>query len=145
MAKYIKALVIMVLLTSFQEPAKLTWKIMEAIEFEEKYNKDVAGKMLFPKWPPHIKKLEGQRVTVSGYVIPMDNKGEIIALSANPYDACFFCGKAGPASIMAVELEKKNNKYVVDEYVSFTGWLKLNDSDINQFYYILEHAVPVKK
>ncbi len=122
----------------------LTWSKLENVEFVEKYVKDVEGYMLFPKFPEDLKKLDGKPVTVEGYVVPVDKSGSSVALSANPYAACFFCGKAGPASVMTVKLKVKNPKYKIDDYIKFTGNLRLNDDDIKEFYYILEQAVETK-
>jgi hypothetical protein len=122
----------------------LSWSKLENVEFVEKYVKDVEGYMLFPKFPEDLKKLNGKPVTVEGYVVPVDKSGSSVALSANPYAACFFCGKAGPASVMTVKLKVKNPKYKIDDYVKFTGNLRLNDEDIKEFYYILEQASETK-
>ena len=122
----------------------LSWSKLENIDFTEKYVKEVEGYMLFPKFPDFLKKLDGKPVTVEGYVVPVDKSGASVALSANPYAACFFCGKAGPASVMTVKLKTKNAKYKIDDYIKFTGTLRLNDDDIKEFYYILEQAVETK-
>jgi hypothetical protein len=122
----------------------LSWSKLENIEFVEKYVKEVEGYMLFPKFPDFLKKLEGKTVTIEGYVVPVDKSGATVALSANPYAACFFCGKAGPASVMTIKLKIKNSKYKIDDYVKFTGTLRLNDDDIKEFYYILEQSSETK-
>lgn len=122
-------------------PITVTWKTLEDIDFEEKFVKELDDYMLFPKFPQAIKQLAGKEVEVRGYVVPIDKRGEIIALSANPYDACFFCGKAGPASVMTVKLKTKNTSLKLDQYLAFKGKLRLNDSDFKEFYYIMEEAV----
>lgn len=123
----------------------LTWRVLEKIDFEEKYVKEVEGYMLFPKFPAGIKQHDGKVIQVIGYVVPVDNTGNTIALSANPYEACFFCGKAGPASVMTVRLKKPDKTYRIDDYVAFKGRLRLNTNDIKEFYYILEQAEPMLK
>lgn len=122
----------------------LSWSKLENVPFEEKYVKEVEGYMLFPKFTEELKKLNGKQVTVEGYVVPVDKSGSYIALSANPYAACYFCGKAGPASVMTVKLKTKNPKYKIDDYIKFTGLLKLNADDVKEFYYVLENAAEVK-
>ncbi|MCU0334118.1 MAG: hypothetical protein MUF62_03600 [Chitinophagaceae bacterium] len=132
---------------AFQAPTAplLTWRVLEKVDFEEKYVKEIEGYMLFPKFPAGIKQHDGKVVQVVGYVVPMDNTGNTIALSANPYEACFFCGKAGPASVMTLKLKKPDKTYRIDDYIAFKGKLRLNNSDINEFYYILEQAEPLGK
>jgi hypothetical protein len=133
------------LLLAFAGPTPfLSWPQLENVEFAEKFVKEVDGYMLFPKFTEPLKKLAGKPVMVEGYVVPVDKSGAMIALSANPYAACFFCGKAGPASVMTVKLKTKNPNYKIDDVVKFTGTLRLNDDDIKEFYYILENAVEVK-
>jgi hypothetical protein len=126
------------------DPIKLTWKTLENIKFEKKYVKEVDGEMLFPIFPDDIKKLDGQIVQAEGYIVPVDEKGRFVALSANPYASCFFCGKAGPASVMTVKFAKRNKSYNTDDYRRFKGKLRLNYTDINEFYYVLENSEEVK-
>jgi hypothetical protein len=127
------------------DPVKLSWKTMQNIKFKNKYYKEIDGEMMVPEFTPEIKNLNGQQVRVEGYCIPVDEKGHYIALSANPYAACFFCGKAGPASVMTIQFKKKNKSYNTDDYRHFQGKLRLNYDDINEFYYVLEDAVEVKE
>lgn len=122
-------------------PPKLPWKTLEGIGFTDKYVESVDDTYKFPIFTNYIKSLSGKIVEVEGYVIPFDKTGVEVALSANPYAACFFCGKAGPASIMIVKLKSQSTKYRTDQYKTFRGKLKLNDSDPEEFYYILEEAV----
>jgi hypothetical protein len=121
-------------------PTKLTWKTMQNIKFEKKYYKEIDGEMMKPIFTEELKKLDGQMVEVEGYVIPLDEKGRYAALSANPYASCFFCGKAGPASVLTLKFKKKNKSYDTDDYRHFKGRLQLNTDDINEFYYILNEA-----
>jgi hypothetical protein len=123
-----------------ENPVKLSWKTMQNIKFEKKYYKEVDGEMLAPIFTEEIKKLDGKLVEVEGYVIPVDEKGRYIALSANPYAACFFCGKAGPASVMTIKFKKKNKDYNTDDYKHFKGRLQLNINDVNEFYYVLNDS-----
>lgn len=136
----ILSLVFMIVLAA---PPKLPWKILEGIGFQDKYVESVGDTYKFPIFTSYIKSLSGKLVQVEGYVIPFDKTGAEVALSANPYAACFFCGKAGPASIMIVKLKTKNTQYRTDMYKSFTGKLVLNDNDPEEFYYILEDAVEI--
>lgn len=128
---------------TFQTAPRLTWKTMQNIKFEKKYYKEIDGEMQSPIFTDEIKKLDGKQVEVEGYVVPVDEKGRYVALSANPYAACFFCGKAGPASVMTIKFKKKNKSYRTDDYIHFKGTLQLNYNDINEFYYILNDSEEV--
>lgn len=126
-----------------QEVTKMTWKTLEGIGFDKRHVKEMGDDFLFPIFTKQIQALNGKMIEVEGYVIPFDKTGSEVALSANPYAACFFCGKAGPASIMIVKLKTKNTKLRTDMFKTFRGKLKLNATDPEEFYYILEDGVIV--
>jgi hypothetical protein len=127
------------------QPIAVSWNLLQDIEFADKYFEEIKGYMLFPKFTSELKNLNGKEVFVEGYVIPFDKTGATVALSANPYASCFFCGKAGAASVMTLKFKVPNTKYKTDQYKYFKGKLKLNDSDIKQFYYVLEFAEEISK
>lgn len=122
-------------------PTKITWRELEDIDFDERYVKEMKGHVLFPKFRSLHKSLNGALVEIKGYVIPVDKDGKYIVLSAYPYASCFFCGKAGPASVLTVRLKTPNQKYRTDNRRVFKGRLRLNATDIREFYYVLEEAV----
>lgn len=128
-----------------QSIPKLSWDVMQDIEFKEEYVEEMEGYMLFPKFTKPLLNLNGKVVEVEGYVIPVDKDGVYVALSANPYASCFFCGQAGPASVMTIRLKKKDPKYNIDDYRKFKGKLRLNSENIHEFYYILEESVDITK
>ncbi|SFD45572.1 hypothetical protein SAMN05518672_10219 [Chitinophaga sp. CF118] len=127
------------------EVLPVSWDTLQDVPFREAFVKEIGGYMLFPNFTPALKKLDGKIVRIEGYVVPFDKTGAKIALSANSYAACFFCGKAGPASVMTINLKVPNTKYRTDQYRSFKGKLRLNEKDVNEFYYILEGAEQVKQ
>lgn len=127
-----------------QDAIETNWDVLQAITFIPKYNAELKAKVLFPKFTNQILDMEKKTVQLEGYVIPVDPTGAIVALSANPYAACYFCGKAGPASVMTIKLKTVKKKYITDAYKKFKGTLRLNYDDIHEFYYILENAEQVK-
>jgi hypothetical protein len=100
-------------------------------------------KIYAPVFPDGLKAIDGKQVIIEGFVIPFDEKGDILALSANPYAACFFCGKASPASVLSLYVKKKK-RYKMDDFRKFKGVLHLNADDPEEYYYILRNAVPIK-
>ena len=119
---------------------KISWRTLESIGFNEKYVSKLDIKFNFPVFSSTLKALNGRTVEVQGYLIPYDHTGKNVALSANPYAACFFCGKAGPASVMVLRMKYPDKKIKTDAYKSVKGTLKLNYNDPEEFYYILENA-----
>lgn len=128
-----------------REIVKVPWTTLMFIDYEEKYFEETDMEMLAPVFTAELKKLDGKRVEVEGFVIPLDEKGTAIALSANPYASCFFCGQASPASVMSIYFKDQKRKYEIDEYLHFEGELKLNYDDPLEFYYILKEAKEVEE
>ena len=96
--------------------------------------------MYAPVFSKAVEALHEKEVIIEGYVIPLDPKGDLLALSFNPYAACFFCGKASPASVLSMYLKENNRRYKTDDFVKFRGTLHLNQDNPNEFYYILRDA-----
>lgn len=123
------------------EPIDITWPFLMDINYKLKYYEEVEMEMYAPIFPDAIKELASKEVMIEGFVIPFDEEGDLLALSANPFASCFFCGKASPASVISLHLRKKKNRYKMDDYLKFRGTLLLNYDDPKEFYYILEEAV----
>ncbi|MEM6766167.1 MAG: hypothetical protein AAF655_14615 [Bacteroidota bacterium] len=119
----------------------ITWKTLADVEFTEKYYEEADGYFWAPTFGESLKQLEGNKVKIAGYVIPIDVG--IYVLSANTFSACFFCGQAGPETILELQLKPGHKEYMTDEWVSFEGTFRLNQDDINHLNYILEGAVEI--
>ena len=94
----------------------------------------------YPTFGPAVQKLKGKEVTITGYILPIDLDANLYVLSAFPYSACFFCGGAGPESVMALKFKKNPRQFKTDERLSFKGTLSLHADDIYQMNYVLESA-----
>ncbi len=122
----------------------ITWKHLSHVKFNEIYTEEVEAYVPYPVFHPSIQKLQRKKVIIEGYIIPIEETGDetLLVLSAFPFSACFFCGLAGPETIMDIQLKDKLKKSLKqDEVVSFKGRLRLNDSDLYYLNYILEDAV----
>ena len=93
-----------------------------------------------PDLGPSVQKLKNQPVSITGYVLPVDLDANLYVLSAFPFSACFFCGGAGPETVMTLNFKKKARKFKTDERLTFTGTLQLNADDIYKMNYILDDA-----
>lgn len=118
------------------------WALFSKTRFVEKLNREFEMYFLYPKFPEELMAIEGKMVTVSGFYIPLDmNATNIAVLSKFPMAECFFCGGAGPESIVVAYLKKKpNRKIKTDEIVKIRGKLKLNENDIDELNFILQDA-----
>lgn len=121
---------------------KITWDDLTDVNFTEKYVKSVDATYLFPEFGPGVKKYDGKEIIISGYMLVLDPKGDFYVLSKGPFASCFFCGMAGPETIIEVQFkDKKHKRYKMDDRVTLKGTLKLNKDDIEHCNYILTNAV----
>ncbi len=122
----------------------LSWDILGDVNFEEQYLDESDTYWLIPSFGDFIKLYEQQDVIVEGYLIVIDIDDNFFVLSKFPYAACFFCGAAGPDSIVELDLDQKLRGIQTDQRVRVKGRLQLNKSDINHFNYILSQATVVE-
>ena len=118
----------------------LSWDILSDVSFEEQYLEESDAYWLIPSFGDFIKLYERQEVTIDGYLIVIDIDENFFVLSKYPYSACFFCGAAGPDSIVELQLDQKLRGVQTDQKVRVRGRLSLNKSDIEHFNYILTQA-----
>ena len=122
----------------------LDWFVLADVKFEQVYSEDLGVNYDKATFGDFIKAFDGQEVMISGYVIPLDGMGMSYALSRNPNSSCFFCGGAGPETVIDLRLRSTAIKrYRMDDLLSFKGRLKLNEKNDNQFIYELWEAEPV--
>lgn len=124
---------------SAQSEANL-WQTLAKITYEKKFDELLGFKVDVPVFSKAIKDLEGEIVEVSGYIVPVEgykSHSEFV-FSAYPYNMCFFCGGAGPETVMEVT-STEPVKYTT-ERVRLRGRLTLNNEDINRLMYVLEEA-----
>lgn len=121
-----------------------TWKTLSKITFVKKYDDLMGFKVDMPVFGDEIRKLEGKEITLKGYVIPVEGykSHREFVFSAYPYNMCFFCGGAGPETVMEVFADEAI-KYSADP-ITIRGTLELNDTDINRLMYILKNVRLVK-
>ncbi|MCO6164303.1 hypothetical protein [Flavobacterium sp. NRK F7] len=116
----------------------LTWSLLGKIDYLKKADK-VYGEIMFPVINPKLKSLQGKEVTISGFIIPIDNKN--YAVSKNVFAACFFCGKSGPETLMGIQFKGDLPKLKTDQFVTLKGKFRYNDSDVEDWIYHIENAV----
>jgi hypothetical protein len=123
---------------------KYVWKTLGKITYKKKYDEIMGFKVDVPVFSKPILDLNDKEITIKGYIIPVEgykSHTEFI-FSAFPYNMCFFCGGAGPETVMEVQAIE-GVEYTADQVV-LRGKLKLNDEDINSLMYLLEDAVLVE-
>lgn len=120
------------------------WKTLAKITYKKQYDELMGFKIDVPVFSDPVKSLEGKEIEVKGYIIPVEGykSHKEFIFSAFPYNMCFFCGGAGPETVM--EVESKEAVEYTAEQVILKGKLTLNDDDINRLMYLITDAVLVK-
>ena len=121
------------------------WKTLSKITFKKEYDEMMGFKVDVPVFSSDVEKLDGTEITIKGYIIPVEGykSHTEFVFSAFPYNMCFFCGGAGPETVMEIEAAEAI-KYTTDP-VTIKGKLSLNDSDINRLIYAMTEVVLVKE
>jgi hypothetical protein len=93
-----------------------------------------------PKFKPPQEKLNGKKITIQGYMYPLEEKDPqtFFMLSRNPVSACFFCGGAGPETVIEVNSPKGVKMH--NKPVKIRGVLELNKKNTERLFYILNEA-----
>lgn len=119
----------------------LNWKILGQIKFVKKKHKDY-GEIDFPVINDVLKKKSGKKIVISGFIVPIDNVN--YALSKNVFASCFFCGKAGPETIMGIKFKAGKMKLKTDQHVTLEGNFRVNENNVEDWIYHIEDAVIIK-
>ncbi|WP_420458488.1 hypothetical protein [Neolewinella sp.] len=128
-----------------QSAAASTWQDLAKVTYEKKYDELLGFKVDVPVFGEDIRAMEGKTIEISGYIVPVEgykSHNEFV-FSAYPYNMCFFCGGAGPETVMEVTATEPV-KYSTSR-ITLRGTLTLNDSNINQLMYLLSDAELVAK
>jgi hypothetical protein len=130
--------------SSHAQDAKSLWTTLAKVTFKKQYDEMLGFKVDVPIFSPEIKSLDGKTVEIRGYIIPVEGyRGhKEFVFSAFPYNMCFFCGGAGPETVMEV-YAKEPIKYTTEAIV-IKGKLDLNADDVNRLMYGLKDAELVK-
>lgn len=125
------------LITTAQE--QLTWQDFADVTFVPEYNEKYGVNFLMPTFGEKIKSFRGKQVSITGYFLDISGSGEIFLVSRNPMASCFFCGAAGPETIIEVSFKDKP-PFRTDQIVTVVGVLELNRNDVDHCNYILHGA-----
>ena len=120
----------------------LTWGMLGKIKYVTKPHKDYPDGVMYPIVDPQLKAIKGKQITISGFIIPIDNVS--YALSKNVFAQCFFCGQAGPETIMGIQFKDLKKRLKTDQYVTLVGTFRYNENDIEDWIYHIDNAVITK-
>ena len=119
----------------------LDWGTLADVTFEKEYSEEFGIDLMKATFGEAITSYDGDTVTIKGYMIPIDALGTAYVLSRNPNANCFFCGGAGPETVVGLRMKPAYLKrYETDAFLTFRGRLQLNKANDNQFIYMLLDA-----
>ncbi len=140
----IKILSFLLLFMSFnlvaQNVPEVNWTDLMDITFKDIYIEKDDIYVYYPLFGEKQKKHDGKTIQITGYIIPIDVEQNQYVLSAFPFSACFFCGNAGPESVMAIYFQGNTRVFNTDERIKLEGTLELNDTDVDELVYVLRNA-----
>ncbi|HRI01228.1 MAG TPA: hypothetical protein PK006_09275 [Saprospiraceae bacterium] len=125
---------------SVQLSGQSGWELLKDVSYKKVADENLGFEVNVPIFGKEIKNLENKEISLRGFIIPTDGyKGQSeFVFSAFPYKNCFFCGGAGPETVMAVKARKPI--IYTSEKIEIKGKLRLNITDLNQLMFQLVDA-----
>lgn len=115
------------------------WHTLAQVSFKNVKDKNGYDVEL-PVFSNYLKSFNGKTVTIKGYVIPLDEVGGTakFMLSSLPFNLCYFCGAAGPETV--VEVDTREKVKFSTKQITMEGTIVLNETDPDHHIYILKNA-----
>lgn len=116
------------------------WKTLAKVDYKTRFDELTQFEEEYPIFSEEVKALDGTEITLQGWMIPLDElRGEnYFVLSSLPFANCFFCGGAGPETVMEVFSKKQID--FTEKKIKVKGKLKINADDPLRLMYILNDA-----
>jgi len=120
------------------------WKTLADVSYEQQYSEMLGFDIDVPVFGEKVRALEGETITLTGYIVPLEGFGahKEFIFSALPYNMCYFCGGAGPETVMEVFAAEEVD--YTAKAITLKGKLVLNRDDVNRLMYFLLEAEQVK-
>lgn len=118
------------------------WRKLSIVKFDKRIADADHHVAREPRYMPLMRSLDGTEIIVKGYIIPLTGKvaQTEFMFSAYPYDMCFFCGKAGPETVMEVFAKDDQPVDYSDKSMTLKGIFRFRSSDVNDIMFKLEDA-----
>ena len=134
------AIVFFSLGTTSQAQTILDWSdLSDGISWEQSPSETTFPEFQEATFTSFMKDLEGQQVTITGYLLILSGNQSEYLLSQNPMASCFFCGNGGPETILQLSFVEQTS-FEMDDLITVTGILRLNSDDPTSCYYLIEQA-----
>ncbi len=111
----------------------VSWDLLANVEVSYEQDLDHNTWWMEARFNEELRALEGKAIRVRGYLIPATVSGNLVVLSAFPMASCFFCGGAGPESMMEV-IPGAKLRFSTDDFVELEGILQLTERSEGSLY-----------
>lgn len=125
----------------------VSWNTFAQVTFHKEYSETFGFEVNVkpPEFSDELMSFNGKEIRVKGYVIPVDVELGMYMVSANPFANCFFCGNAGPETVVELFPNGKFPRFSTDQVVTFKGILQVNtEGEMNAVPYQLFQAEMVR-
>lgn len=129
--------------TTLSAQTSADWDLLGEVRYQRGLDLRTGYMIDRPKFSGQIKRLEDEKIEIKGYILPLDAEGKSYVLSKYPYAACFFCGGGGLESVMNIWFSDLDTRYKLDQVVTLSGTLRLNDTG-DGLIYLLEDAAEIE-
>lgn len=115
------------------------WKDLARVTIQEKTDEN-GFPVEYPVFHDDLKAIEGDKITLEGYMVPLEEMmgHKYFVLSKYPFNMCFFCGAAGPETVIEVYTTEEVD--FTSDKIKMQGILELNEDDPRHLMYLLQKA-----
>ena len=120
------------------------WDLLSDVEVVQGYDEFMGTEIDQPKFSDYLRSQDGNMLVLEGFIIPLEQGGEqdYFILSKFPYQSCFFCGGAGPETVIEVFSDEAIG--YTEDRIRVKGTLSLNSGNPLQLFYALKSSVVEK-
>ena len=133
MTRFITLCIIVCVSFSVEGQPLISWDTFAKVKMYREFDPNLGFEVnvAAPVFEREVLQYDGKTIRVRGYAIPVDVELNLYMVSANPFANCFFCGNAGPETV--VELFPRENlpRFKTDEVVTFVGTLSINKGAVD--------------
>ena len=131
--------------SSQAQTVTIDWETLATVEYRTSKKEKGGHTFQKPSFSDTLLALEGERVQLAGYMLPLTVDQELYILSKFSFTECFFCNpSSGKESVIELRLRGEGKHYRLDAPMRWEGVLTLS-KDPYELSFILTDAVPVKE
>lgn len=119
--------------TSVQAQFTLDWSYFKSTT----YDLDSTGAYVNPVYSEALQEWDDKEIFIVGYIVPLNVQLRTYVISAYPLEQCFFCGNAGPETVIQLYFKDSPPRLLTDQYVILKGKLKLEQQKPGSFFFTL--------